>query len=179
MQTKSQPVQLTEEAVADHIASLEPQAMEQLAPYWRTADILPAYPASTETVSELMDANGYRCDRDTIVRMMAEKSVPTPERLAGQLRWRAIDIKMLINACEARRRWKLNSPEHNFKFTQWERMQAIAEATGGKSCFTDLLFHDLSGLVCLLHEPGMENIGARQALAAALTEKLRAIGVDI
>ena len=163
----------------EYIGSMESMAIDWMARYWRQADLPPCYPADTETVAELMDANGYRSDREAILRMIAEKAVPSPARLNGRLIWRAIDIKMLITACEIRRRWKPFSKFHAHKLTQYEKLQELASLNGGQSCFSDLLFFDWSGMVAMLHEPGMADLGAREALAAALSEKLRAIGIDI
>lgn len=170
---------ITPEMVAEHIASIEPQAVEELASYWRMADMIPAYPADTETVSELLEANGYRCSRDSIIRMIDEKVITAPERLNGRLVWRAVNIKMLAVACEMRRRWQPLSRFHRHKMTQWEVVQAIAAEDGDPSCFSDLAFFDESALIAILHEPGLESLAARQALAAALADKLRLRGIDV
>lgn len=180
MTTKTKAPEITTEDIQQYLATLEPQAVEFLATYWRNADLVPVYPVEDlETIAELMDANGYRCNRDSILRMIEEHVIPSPERRNGRLIWNAVNITQLITACEMRRRWKPFARFHQHKLSQFEKLQEIAQANGGKSAFSDLMFFDLSGLVAMLHEPGMADQGARQALAAALSEKLRGMGIDI
>lgn len=147
-----------------------------LAPWWRTADLPSHYPVTDlETLAELMQGNEYDCDKDLILRYLEDGVIPTPERREGRLIWTAPDILALTVALEARRRWKKFSKLHGHKKNRFETLNDLAGADG---CFVDLKDWDVAGLLALLNEPGCE-LGARQAIAVAIRQKLKSMGVDV
>lgn len=164
-------------------AAVSPQEYEAkcqwaLGPWFRQADMLPNYPASTEDVAELMNANEYDCPKDLVIRFMEDGVIRKPEMRNGRLIWTAADILSLTIALEFRRCWKRFSKLHGHKLTQFEKLQELAELDGGKCCFEDLAKWDIAGLIALLHEPGCD-LGARTAIAVALRHKLREKGIDL
>ena len=66
---------------------IEVEAYNQntLAPWWRDADILPAYPTDLETVVELLTAIEFDVSRDLILQYIGDKVIPSPERQHGRL----------------------------------------------------------------------------------------------
>lgn len=170
---------LSPEQIAANKRAFELEAIGQLAPMWRQADILPAYPADTETVAELLSGNEYDVTRDLITHYLSEKVMQSPGRHNGRLAWTAADILVLLYHLEFRRKWKPFSKLHRHKLTQYERLSELAVTAGRPHCFEDLMVWDFGGLIAMLHEPGCSDLGARQALAAALTYKLREKGIEI
>ena len=175
-QTEETPTAPTAEQTK---AEFEQAARERLAGYWTVLECEPHYPASSETVIDLLSAAEYAIDHDYLVKAMDDRMVPFPPRHGGRLLWMAKDICVFMFAMEFRRRWKPFARSHQHKLTQFEKLTALAgENNGQTGCFADLNSWDTGGLIALLYETGCD-LPARQAIGHALKLKLAVHGIEV
>jgi hypothetical protein len=149
-----------------------------LAPMWRIAGIHEHYPCSSATVVELLVKNEFDISHDLLTQYLTDRVVPSPENIGGNLSWDASKIWLLVKALDFRRRWKKFSYIHRAKRSEYEKLQELAELNEYSTCFADLDLWDIGALLGLLHEPGCD-LGARQAIANALKQKLQQRGIEV
>lgn len=170
----------TQPETPDQIAKLtcDATALADVLALCRQADVHPSFPMSTETVADVLAGNEYVCTVDTIRRYLDEKIIPAPDRQNGRLSWTPRDVLILQWALEFRRAWKPFSTLHNRKKNRFETLQELAQLNGQSGTFVDLALWDVGGLLALLLEPGCD-LGARQAIAVAIREKLAEKGIEV
>ncbi|MFN0199328.1 MAG: hypothetical protein ACKVT0_21470 [Planctomycetaceae bacterium] len=146
----------------------------KLAAMWQAADILPAYPATTETVVELLRANGFDASIGILENWIRSGMVPGVQIRAGRFHWSAQNILTASIHCNTWKRWIPLHPKHIHKMSAIE----LAEAQAGKvgeTAFTDLDTFDVQAFTVMIER--CDDHQLRHVLAVGLRSKLKALGV--
>jgi hypothetical protein len=174
------PTTTTTPAAAPDLSTMPPDddvtCAASLAERWRAADLPPTYPATSDTVADLLRGCGYDISAELIADWARRGVVPDVPMQAGRRAWGPRHIATAFALCETWRRWQPNHPRHLHKATAVELAEWQAQAITGRSAFDDLDQFDARALVLMLErvaEPDM-----RHVIAVALLSKLRALGVD-
>jgi len=148
---------------------------ERLAPMWNAADIHSGYPASTDTVVELLRAGG---GFDVSVELLEEWArrgmVPGCRLRSGRFAWTPVNIVTAAIQADCWRRFIPLDPRHVHRLTAVELAEAMAQAEGS-TAFTDLDVFDCNAFVEILARCSDHDM--RSTFAVALKTKLRALGV--
>jgi len=149
-------------------------AVVALSPLWEAADILPAYPAASATVAELLNVGGgYDVTPEMLTGWARVGTIPEVLFRGGRFHWGAVQIEIVRRYCETFRFFKPLDRRHLHKLSaiQIEEMKANE---AGKTSFADLDAIDTRSLVTMLELSG--DAAVRNYFATALMTKLRKAG---
>ena len=114
----------------DEMTAAEVSATEKISGWWKTADIHPVYPATTELVVSLLFGMQYAVDLAVIHKAIDQNWLFHPIRKAGRFEWYACDILAMGQSLETRRLWKPLSRLHDWKKSEYQKSLQAAEAAG-------------------------------------------------
>lgn len=158
----------------DSVLGTEHECLVKLAPLWTAADVLPFYPASTETVVEVMRVGGgYDVTAELLSAQARSGMIPDVRIKQGRLAWSPQNILTAIVQADTWRRWIALDPRHIHKLSAPEIAEAMANATGD-TIFTDADNFDTNAFIEMLvnlNDPQM-----RRTFATALKTRLRKLG---
>lgn len=152
----------------------ETQCAERVAPMWREADVLPHYPATSETVAEVLRAWGLDVNRELLDGWARSSMVPDVRIRSGRFEWSPRNMLTAAIQADTWRRWIPLSPRHIHKLTAVELEEARANAAG-TTAFTDLEMFDACAFIEIMARCDDPNM--RGTFAVALKTKLRNLGV--
>ena len=134
------------------LAKTEMAATENIAQWWRDADVLPHFPMSTDTAIQLLRGQESSIDEDVAHRYIDQGRIQSPLRKSGRLTWYAIDVLLLRGALEFNRAWQPMSKLHDWKKSNFSLSLEQAQAAGRspESVFEDLADFSIDDLLLLM-----------------------------
>lgn len=164
---------ITTEMLAASVGS--DSAVELLSPLWESADMLPHYPASTETVAELLSAGGgYDVSAELLTGWAKRGTIPDVTFRGSRYQWGALQIELCRRYCETFKFYRPLDRRHLHKLSAVELAEMQANQAG-KTSFADLDAIDTRSLVTMMELSGDPSV--RNYFAVALLAKLRRAGV--
>lgn len=155
----------------------EQRCAERIAFLWREADVLPGYPATTETASELLRVGGgYDAPASLLEQWARDKKVEGILIRGGRFSWTSRAILCAMILLDAWRRFLPMDRRHLHKLTAAELVEMQARVSG-ESGFSDLDAFDVNAVIEILARCNDENM--RRVFAVALKAKLRQIDAEI
>jgi len=149
---------------------------QQLCSVWTAADIHPHYPASSETVSELLRSGaGFDASPDHLTQWAAKGIVGEIRPRGDGYAWGPRNILAAAVHCNAWRRFIPMDARHMHRLSAAELAEAQAIAAGAGTAFTDIDQFDCGQMVQMVER--CEDPQIRHMLAIGLRAKLRKLGV--
>jgi len=151
------------------------RCVDRIAYLWNAADVLPHYPVSTETVSELLRAGGgYDASVELLEQWARNRTVEGVGNRGGQFVWSARAIIGAMLLCDSWRRFMPMDRRHIHKLSAAELIEAQARLAG-ETGFEDLAVFDCNAICELLAR--CNDADMRRTFATAMKAKLRQLGV--
>ncbi len=155
----------------------ETQCMARIAQLWREADILPHYPASSETTSELLRiGGGYDAPVSLLERWARDKRIEGVGMRGGRFVWSARGILQAMLLLDCGRRFLPLDRRHLHRLSAAELIEQQARIAGQPG-FSDLDQFDADGMIEIISR--CDDMEMRGVFCVALKAKLRSIGAEI
>ncbi len=155
----------------------ETQCVARIAQLWREADILPHYPASSETTSELLRIGGGYDAAITLLESWArDKKVDGVGIRNGRFAWTARGILQAMLLLDCGRRFAPLDRRHLHRLSSAELVEMQARVAG-QSGFSDLAEFDVNGMLEIIAR--CDDTDLRRVFVTAMKAKLRGIDEGI
>lgn len=142
---------------------------------FRNADMLPAFPMSTERVVELLRENGFDVSITILENWIRSGMVPNVRLRSGQFTWAAQNVLAAAIHADTWKRWIPLHPKFIHRLSAVELAEAQA-GKAGETAFTDLDTFDIQAFTVMLER--CDDPQLRHVLAVALRTKLKQAGLD-
>lgn len=149
--------------------------LRKLVPYWRAADIHSSYPATTETVvNVLRQGGGFDVSEELLEQWARRGMVPGVKRRGGRFAWMPQNMLCAAIQADTWRRWIPSDKRHIHKMSavEIEEAKAVAEGT---TMFDDMEQFDINAFVEVI--VGANDPAIRATFGVAFKTRLRQLGV--